>query len=306
MLREVLAYANSPFFPRFVEIYGEAFHLAEALQQIQAGTLKLQAPSKGLLRATRKRKLGADELLASPSQGPLEALADPDRTENKPLRCQEQEQGTGTRAGTGTGAGTAGACQPLGPAAALPGFLVPMLEAVGLTLPASQQALFQKLGRQGILSALAKLRAKGGGKSPAGLLVSHGPELAQEGWVLLQEAAVAALREAPEALKDPRWLGQPQDLREDLEVQAAWAAWIQAEQQRQASPRDDEAQARERGRRRVLAELMATRHPDPDGLHAQLAQLLGAGGFKGLCAAAQKLFALTQILGLAPLAAPVP
>jgi hypothetical protein len=292
LVRELLAYTNCPFFPRFLDLYGDAFHLREALQAPLDGTASpLQGPSKGLRRATRKQKQSA-EAESSPSQGPTEGLPLAPSSENQAPPMPGTGKGKGTGTGTRTEEGTEAP-------SSLPEFLVKDLIAIGIVLPAAQMSLFQKLGRSGLRSALVKLRTKGGGKPLAGLLVSHGAELAMEGWGLLQEEAVQALAGAPEALKDPRWAPLPLELREDLEVQTAWAKWIKTETHMYDCPGDDEAPKVEKAARRPLLALLTSRHPDGPGLKARLEECTLAASKGGLTPTAVKLLAESMALGLA-------
>lgn len=293
IIREVLAFSSSPFYARFLEVYGEPFHLLEALgPSLDGSASPLQAPSKGLRRASRKHPKAPTKPLQSPSKDPSGLGVEGMQAPPKP------EAGAGTEAGTGTGseAGAAGAT-PQTPSSSLPKFMEKDLKALGVSETCALD-LIRTLGRGGLQCAVAKLRTKSGGRNLAGLLVTRGAELAQEGRAILQEGAQKALGEAPGALKDSRWINLPAELREDLEAQAAWATWFKAETHLRECPRDDEAPMAERSLRRSLMDMLAARHPDQAGFRARLEACMPPNGTGGLTAQAVKLQAMTKALGL--------
>jgi hypothetical protein len=295
--REVLGFSNSPFFARFLEVYGEPFHLKADLEGVLEGLASpLQAPSKGLRRAQRKFIQGPSRPTASPSDASSGDAPAQDEAPPMPGTGTGTESGAGTESGTRAGTGSVGAC------AAIPAFLEKDLKALGITMPAAQANLFQSLGRNGLRCALVKLKlknsAKTHGKNLGGLLVTHGAELAEEGFGLLKQSSLAALAAAPKALKDPRWLKLPGELREDLEAQTAWATWHRAETHMRECAGDDDAPKAERTARRPLLDLLAERHPDQPSFRAAYEERIAAVAVGGLNPQAVKLTALSQALGI--------
>ncbi len=306
IVRELASYDKSPFFRPFLDLYGEPFHLQGAFEPAsETGASPSQGPSKGLRRAQRKRTQAPCKPLASPLQAPPDGLLDAGCAPEKPLgspsdaRSKEQRaEAKSKEQKQGAEAGGAPPNPPVLPACPLPEFLKQGMEAIGVVQEGTQLGLVEELGVDGLRCALAKLKLKGNGKNPAGLLMTHGQELAREGRALLQEAAQKALAGAPAALQDPRWSPLPEGLREDLEVQSAWATWIKAEAHLRDCPGDDLAPAAEKGARRPLLSILADRHPDRPGFRARLEQCTEQVARGGLTAPAVKLMAASLALGL--------
>ena len=86
ILRELVSYNNSPFYSKFLEVYGGPFNLVEALEAPhEALGSPSEPPSKGLVRANRKRKQAPSKGLTRPSQAPPKPLASPSEGPSNPL-----------------------------------------------------------------------------------------------------------------------------------------------------------------------------------------------------------------------------
>ena len=95
---------------------------------------------------------------------------------------------------------------------------------------ADQRALHRRLGTLPLRAAVVQLQRKGGIRRPAALLLTKGAELAEEGATFLAQAAAAAETCAPALRQDHGWLGQPEQVRADPEIRAAWAVLRSAEE----------------------------------------------------------------------------
>ncbi|BDU72940.1 hypothetical protein [Mesoterricola silvestris] len=308
--RELTDYDKSPFFSRFLEVYGEPFNLTTAFDSPSG------APPKGLSRTTRKIRQappkplgstsgaptkGSDGATTQPEQAPLEPLRSPSQAKSIEHRAEaknkEQEQGASASAPDAP----APAPEPRDAAAAtfIPGFLERSLGELGISGRPYEQ-LVRDLGAKGLQCAIYKIRNKQGGRNPVGLLLKRGADLAEEGRALLQESLKAAQKGAPEAFKDPRWVKMPPELRDDPEAMLAWAAWIPIETamfDAQGGSGEDEARARERDARKAALQVLKEHHPDPEGLDRQVQGAM-ASLPSSMPAQSAQLMALTKVLGL--------
>lgn len=111
----------------------------------------------------------------------------------------------------------------------LPVWLKLDLDGLGVSAP-DQATLHKRLGTLPLRAAVVQVQRKGGIRKPAAVLLTKGAELAEEGAAFLAQAAKAAEAGAPGLQHDRGWLGQPEQVRSDPEIRAAWAVLRSAEE----------------------------------------------------------------------------
>jgi hypothetical protein len=169
------------------------------------------------------------------------------------------------------------------------------LRNIGIT-DAQSRTLAKDVGPR-LPAALFKLRAKSP-SNPAGLLVGKAAELAQEGEAMLREQVDRWKVLAPkEALSGAQWGALPEYLRQDLEVQARWLAWMATKARLEASSEHGrfEAIGELSVAQRLALEILEDRHPERDRIRAEVQQALPASKSE-----TARRGALMRALGLEP------
>lgn len=247
LVKEIESFRSSRFFEPFMRRYYDAFQLGSAFEgTFVKGEVSKEAPSKPL---------------PSPSEEASGKPEEPQEAPSKPRAGAGARAGTASGTAAAAGAGTAPAPETA-PAAAAPAWMVAELKEIGLACGQIED-LWRRLGLDGLRGALAKLRSKDS-KKPAGLLLSHAEDLAQEGTAMLEKNLKRALAQVPENPADTGWGSLPADVRDDPEVAAAWAV-LQAALSREAAASEDglfDARAVSDRAEGLFRELMVARHPD--------------------------------------------